>query len=129
MSVYIVLIVIVDVLILIGMTVHGAHKGFAKLFSGAVSLLIAAFAVIQISGLVNNAERGSGHGLLTGILMLIILGIIYKIVRIILSSIRFLSRLPVLSGLDKVLGVAAGFGEGFIILYVGEYLLRMYLLR
>lgn len=129
MNVYIILILLVDILVMIGMTVHGVHKGFAHLFSRVISLVIAIIVVIQLSGIVNGYEKGSGSSILIGILMLIILGVVYKIIRVILGSLKFLSKLPVLSGADKVFGAVLGFFEGFAVLYIVEYLLRMYLLR
>lgn len=114
---------------MIGMTIHGAHKGFAALFSKTVSLLTAVIVVVQLSGIVNNYRTGSGSDVLIGILMLVMLGVVYKIMHAILKSIRFIAGLPVLSGADKVLGVILGFCEGFLILYIAEYLLRMYLLQ
>lgn len=114
---------------MIGMTVHGAHKGFAHLLSQVIALIAAIAVVIQLSGIQNGYKEGNGTGILVGILMLILLGVVYKIIRVILGSLKFLSKLPILSGADKVLGAVLGFLEGFAVLYMAEYILRMYILR
>lgn len=129
MTPYIVLILAADVLILAGMTIHGAHLGFAGLISKVISLIASIAVVILLSSIVNGYRSGSTSNLLVGVLMLIILGVVYKIIHAILTSIRFLAGLPILAGVDKVFGTALGFLEGFAVLYIGEYLLRMYLLR
>ena len=129
MTPYIVLILAADVLILAGMTIHVAHQGFARLISKAISLIASIAVVILLSSIVNGYRSGSTSNLLVGVLMLAILGVVYKIIHAILTSIRFLAGLPILAGVDKVFGTALGFLEGFAVLYIGEYLLRMYLLR
>ncbi len=129
MTPYIILILAADLLILIGMTVHGAHAGFAKLISKVISLLVSITVVILLSTIVNGYRKGDTSNFLIGIVFLIILGALYKLVHAVLSSFRFLAGLPILTGVDKVLGIIAGFLEGFGILYIAEYLLRMYLLR
>ncbi len=129
MTPYIILILAADLLILIGMTVHGAHAGFAKLISKVISLLVSITVVILLSTIVNGYRKGDTSNFLIGIIFLIILGALYKLVHAALSSFRFLAGLPILTGVDKVLGIIAGFLEGFGILYIAEYLLRMYLLR
>ncbi len=129
MTPYIVLILAADVLILAGMTIHGAHQGFARLISKAISLIASIAVVILLSSIVNGYRSGSTSNLLVGVLMLAILGVVYKIIHAMLTSIRFLAGLPILAGVDKVFGTALGFLEGFAVLYIGEYLLRMYLLR
>lgn len=128
MTSYLILILVIDILILAGMTIHGIHKGFARLVSKMISLLVAVMVVILLSSALNGYRSGNTSNLLIGVLLLIILGVIYKIVHVILVSIRFLAGLPILAGLDKAMGAVTGFIEGFAILYLGEYLLRMYLL-
>lgn len=129
MNVYIILIILTDILVMIGMTVHGAHKGFAHLLSRVISLIVAIIVVVQLSGIVNGYEQGSGSGILIGILMLILLGVVYKIIRIVLGSMKLFAKLPVLSGADKVFGAMLGFLEGFAVLYILEYIIRIYLIR
>lgn len=126
---YIILILTVDMLILIGMTVHGAHQGFARLLSKFIALIASIAVVILISSIVNGYRGENTSNFLTGIILLIVLGAVYKLIHMVVASIRFLACLPILAGIDKILGVIAGFLEGFAILYIGEYLLRMYLLR
>ena len=85
--------------------------------------------MILLSSIVNGYRSGGTSNLLVGVLMLAILGVVHKIIHAMLTSIRFLAGLPILAGVDKVFGTALGFLEGFAVLYIGEYLLRMYLLR
>lgn len=129
MTSYLVLILAADVLILIGMTIHGARQGFARLFSKVVSLIASIAVVILLSSVVNGYRSGDSSNFLLGIVFLVVLGAVYKIIHTLILSIRFLAGLPILAGVDHVLGVVIGFMEGFAILYIGEYLLRMYLLR
>lgn len=129
MTPYIILILAADLLVLAGMTIHGAHVGFAKLISKVISLMVSITVVILLSSVVNGYRKGDTSNFVIGVLFLIILGALYKLVHALLTSIRSLAGLPILAGVDKILGIAAGFLEGFAMLYIAEYLLRMYLLR
>lgn len=129
MTPYIILILAADILVLAGMTIHGAHAGFAKMVSKVISLMVSITVVLLLSSVVNGYRKGDTSNFLIGVLFLIILGALYKLVHALLTSIRFLAGLPILAGVDKILGVAAGFLEGFAMLYIAEYLLRVYLLR
>lgn len=128
MESYIILLLFIEIVVMVGMTVHGAKKGFVRLFSTGISLLVSLAAVIFLSSTISSYQSGETDDFWFGILFLIILAVFYKIVHKILSSIGLIAKLPVLHGLDKVLGVILGFCEGFAILYFGEYFLRMYLL-
>ncbi len=129
MTPYIILILAADVLVLVGMTIHGIHAGFAKLISKVISLVVSIAVVVLLSSIVSGYRKGDTSNFLIGVVFLIILGALYKLIHAILSSIRFLAGLPILTGVDKILGAVTGFLGGFGILYIAEYLLRVYLLR
>ena len=126
---YIILILAADVVVLAGMTVHGCRQGFAGTISRVISLIASIAVIMLVSSIVQGYQNGNTSNLIIGILLLIIMGAVYKLIHAVLTSIRFLAGLPILGGLDKILGIAAGFIEGFAILYAAEYLLRMYLLQ
>lgn len=126
---YMILILLVDGAVLLGMTVHGWRRGFVCLISEAVSLFASVWAAVLLSGIAAGWQGGDTSDIWSGLLFLVILGILYKVLHRILSSIRFIARLPIFSWLDAILGVVTGFAEGFAILYALEYFLRMYLLR
>lgn len=129
MTPYIILILAVDAAVLIAMTLRGAKRGFAGTFSQVFSLAVAIVVVVLVSSVIHGYQNGDRSNLIIGILLLIVLGAVYKLIRAVLTSIRFLAALPILDIVDKALGLVIGFIEGFALLYIAEYLLRMYLLR
>ncbi len=129
MTPYIILILAVDAAVLIAMTLRGAKRGFAGTFSQVFSLAVAIVVVVLVSSVIHGYQNGDRSNLIIGILLLIVLGAVYKLIRAVLTSIRFLAALPILGIVDKALGLVIGFMEGFALLYIAEYLLRMYLLR
>ncbi len=129
MTPYIILILAVDAAVLIAMTLRGAKRGFAGTFSQVFSLAVAIVVVVLVSSVIHGYQNGDRSNLIIGILLLIVLGAVYKLIRAVLTSIRFLAALPILGIVDKALGLVIGFIEGFAMLYIAEYLLRMYLLR
>ena len=128
MDSYIILIVLIDLGVMISMTLHGWRKGLAGLLTEAIALIAAVAVVVMVSSVTGLWEAGDSSGAIFGVVLLIVLGLCYKLVKLILGSIRILSDLPVIHGLNRVLGLAAGFCEGFAILYFLEYLLRAYIL-
>ena len=56
--------------------------------------------------------------LLVGILCLIIAFIVHRIVDFILTSLKLLSKIPVLGGMNKMLGFLIGICEGIIVFWV-----------
>ena len=129
MDSYIILILLFDLAVMLGMTVHGWRKGFVRLISSALSLIVSVAVVVMISSVAGLWEEGESVSAVIGFLMLIALGVVYKLIHMVLSSIRILSELPIVSGLNRILGLILGFCEGFAILYFMEYILRLYLLR
>lgn len=128
MNIYLIGIILFSILILLGGLVNGYHKGLAREASVLISMLAAIFVILMLAGLIEGLRSKDAPGILIGMIMLVLFGVIYKIVHILLTSIKIVSRLPVIRGLDNILGAAFGFTEGFLILYVLEYVLRTYIL-
>ena len=130
MNIYFFVIIIASVAILLGSMNRGLKKGFANRFDVLVSLVLSAC----IAGLLGNlwknlrAESTSGGGLLAGIVMLLFTVTLFKLFHLVFSGLDLIARLPIIRWLDSAMGLVLGLIEGFVILYLLEYLLRNYLL-
>ena len=58
---------------------------------------------------------------ISSILLLAVVFGIYKIIRLIIMALKLFSKLPVIKGVDRLLGILAGIIEAFvmIILFIG----------
>lgn len=128
MNIYYVIMVVVAISILIGGMRRGWYNGFAAEFNGFVSLLLAFYTVRLIAGVLAGREGRSLSDIAAGVILAALIAVFYKIYHMLFSMVSLLTRLPLLSTVDGLLGIVFGFAEGFIILYSLEYILRHYLL-
>ena len=127
LNLYFWLIAALSVLILVYGAVRGCHNGFVKEVEGLVALILALLSLVLISGLTKGAvgERISTRAL--AIALLIVIGLLYSLCRIIFGSLKLFAGLPVIHFLDEVLGLAAGAVKSFMLLYVVDYIVKIWL--
>lgn len=118
-------ILIISILIPIAFAFNGHKKGFVKLavtlvfMAGTVALSF--FVNPYVSGFILDYTELPNSKLIAFILSYIIVMIILKMT---VLSLEMISRIPVINGLNRVLGFAAGLCEGLFILWF-MYLILM----
>ena len=127
MNLYFWLILFASVLFLANGCYQGYRKGFVKELEGLAAWICSAAALILISSLArgNMGERVSTRAL--AIALLIVLGAVYGLCRIVFSSLRLFAGLPVIRFLDSVLGIGAGAAKAFLLLYIVEHIMKIWL--
>ena len=113
---YEIILMIIAIAVLMGFMTHGFKKGAALLI---LYLLTTAW---------NNFMTEHLGAIFSTILMIVIVVLAYKLLHIFFAGINILAKLPVINWLDKGLGFVVGIIEGFVVLYILEYLLIHYLL-
>jgi uncharacterized membrane protein required for colicin V production len=105
----------------------GFKTGFVKEVEGLAAGICALVVLILISSLAIGAmgEKVSTKAMV--IALLIILGCMYALFKIIFSSLKLFAGLPVINVLDHILGAAAGAAKSFLLLYIVDYLTRIWL--
>lgn len=109
---------IIVLLILILAAVHGYKKGITKELSGLISLVVTLFVMTLIIMLYTSFQNNEEWNIIFTIILLIIVGIIYSVVRLILKPAKIIAKLPLFHFLDQILGLAIGFGEGILIVWL-----------
>ena len=127
MNLYFWIILLISVVALTFGAFRGYHRGFVRELESLVALICTVSAFVLISGLARGSlgTHVSTKALATA--LLIMLGALYSICRIIFASLRLFSGLPVIRFADSVLGVAAGVAKAFLLLYVVECILKIWL--
>jgi uncharacterized membrane protein required for colicin V production len=127
LNLYFWLIAVLSVLILVYGAVRGYHNGFVKEAEGLVALVLALASLLLISGLARGVvgDRVSTRAL--AIALLIVIGLLYSLCRVIFGSLELFAGLPVIRFLDEVLGLAAGAAKAFMLLYVVDYIVKIWL--
>lgn len=128
MNLYAVGLLIVSLCILFLTMRHGFRKGMVRELDGLLSLLAAAVSLTLLAGTVSSMLEMKFSGLVIGLIMLGTVTFLYKIFHLIFTSIGLVAHLPVIRGLDKLLGAVVGIAKGIGILYILEYVLTNYLL-
>ena len=80
-----------------------------------------------IGGLATGSLGGEVSTKAMAIALLFVLGVLYFLCRIIFSSLKLFTGLPVIKFVDQFLGVGAGGLKAFMLLYVVDYILKIWL--
>lgn len=113
----------VVLLLLLGGGVKGYKHGMIQELSSVISLVLALTAIgmflVAAQGYLNHETIR----IVLGIVCMTIAVLVYKIVDFILSSLKVISSLPVLKGVDKLLGFGVGAIEAVLIIWTAFLLI------
>lgn len=109
---------IIVLLILILAAVHGYKKGITKELSGLISWAVTLFVMALIIMLYTSFQNNEGRNTIFTVILLIIVGMIYSVVRFVLKPAKFIAKLPLFHFLDQILGLVIGVGEGILIVWL-----------
>jgi len=116
MSVNVTLLAVV--VLMVWMIIRGFKKGMAKELSGLVALF-AAFVVLALAiMLVSSFNEGEMTNTLYSVILLVLFGIAYGIVKFILRSAKVVSKLPIINFFDSVLGIGVGLVKAILIIWI-----------
>lgn len=127
LNLYFWMILFICIVVLANGVLRGFRNGMVKELEGLVAGVFSVAALILISGLARGSigEQVSSKAL--AIALLIVLGGVYSICRLAFSALKLFAGLPVIHAADAVLGLAAGGAKAFLLLYVVDHILRIWL--
>lgn len=115
MDIYFYLAVAAIVVIIIWRMVSGFRKGMVQEILSLIAMVVAGFCAYLLLGAVGSYLNREIGRLIQIIILLLIVCAVYKLANLIFTSIRLVSRLPVIRSADKLLGAVFGILEGIII--------------
>ena len=80
---------------------------------------------MEVCGLYDEIAKQIAEFVVEGIAFLIALVAAWTIVHVIARALRIVSRIPVLSGVNRTLGVFAGGIYGLILVWIGFYMIAV----
>ena len=101
----------------------GFEKGMAKQISGFVALTVTLCVMALCIMLFSSFQRGESKNVFFTIILLVILGSIYGVVKLLLKSLRAITHLPGVGFFDRMLGMVIGLGK--VLLFVWVFFLLM----
>ncbi len=128
MNFYFVIMAIGAVVILLIRMNKGFTNGFTEEAGNLFSIVAAFLSLYILTAVFSDFMNRHFTGLFSGIIMLIVVGLIYRVVRLFFGAANLIAKLPIISWINKALGLFIGLAEGFLILYIIEIFIRRYLL-
>lgn len=117
-NIFTILLGIIAILIFIWRIRSGFRNGFVGEIIATISTIVAFLvAKVLFSGFIAFLEGRVGK-MVYSIIILSIIMAVFGIANLILRAIKLVVKLPVIKGIDKLLGVIAGLIEAFLIVVI-----------
>lgn len=119
---YIALIIIA--IIFIWRITAGFRKGMVQEIISLIAMAIAGVCVILILGAIGSYLNQEIGKTIQMVVVLIVVCLIYRLVHVLFISLELISKLPIVKGVDKLLGAAVGMAEAALIVGFIVYFLK-----
>ncbi|MBQ8597648.1 MAG: CvpA family protein [Lachnospiraceae bacterium] len=119
---YIALIIIG--LIFIWRMVTGFKKGMVQELLSLVAAVVAGVCMVLILGAVGSYFEDDIGQVIKTVLVLLVVCVVYRLVNILFTSLKLISKLPIVKSVDKLLGIVVGFAEAGVIVVLLIQLLK-----
>ena len=100
---------------------YGAQNGLFAEAAGLIAVIAAFAAVYYIMKIAGNLVSGYLGQIIPKIGYLVIAFVIYSVMTAAGKALRDIKTIPILGGVDRLLGAILGAAEAFLILYIIEY--------
>ena len=102
----------------------GFRRGMVREIISLIAMAVAGVCVVLIIGAVGSKREKEISKTITMVAVLFIVCVVYRLVHVLFTSLELISRLPVIKGVDKLLGAVTGAAEAGVIVGVLVYLLK-----
>ena len=92
-------------------------NGFVMELCEFISAVIASVAILLLAFAVHGIFDKDRIQFVVAIVLIILLGIVYKLLSLFFTSIKLIAKLPVIKVLDKILGIVMAVAETVIIVW------------
>lgn len=104
----------------------GFQKGMVKEIISLVATAVAAVCAVLILGAIGSYLDREIGSFVQIIAILIVVCVVYRLVSILFTSMKLVSRLPIIKSLDKLLGAVLGFVEAVVMIALIVYLVKIW---
>ena len=120
------IVLVVSIVLLVIKVLDGYKKGMIKEIISFISLIIMSIIVILIGSGLRSYMQKEVVGVVLAILLLCILAIVHHLLSVIFFSAKMITKLPVIHGLDKILGMVVGALETVLVLWTVFSFIKYY---
>ncbi len=100
---------------------YGTNNGLFAEAAGFVAVIASLAAVYYITKIMGDAITSNFGQIFPKIGYLVVAFIIYRLMTALGNALRGIKEVPILGGLDRVLGAVLGAAEAWLIIYIIEY--------
>lgn len=111
-------------LIFIWRMVIGFKKGMVQELLSLVAAVVAGVCMVLILGAVGSYFEDDIGQVIKTVLVLLAVCVVYRLVNILFTSLKLISKLPIVKSVDKLLGIVVGFAEAGVIVVLLIQLLK-----
>lgn len=119
---YISLVIIA--IIFIWRMIAGFRKGMVQELISLIAMAAAGVCVVLILGAVGSYMEKEIGKTVQMVAVLLVVCLVYRLVHVLFTSLELISKLPIIKGVDKLLGIVVGFAEAVVIVGGVVYLLK-----
>ena len=102
----------------------GFRRGMVQEIVSLIAMAVAGVCVVLIVGAVGRYLEKEISKTLVMVAVLFIVCAVYRMVHVLFTSLELISRLPIIKGVDKLLGAVVGAAEAGVIVGVLVYFLK-----
>lgn len=111
------ILLLIVLIVLICNVVEGYKKGMVKSVISFVSLIITCIVAILLGNALKSYMDGEIFNVVVLIILLCIIGILRHLLDVVFFSAKVISKLPVVSWVNKLLGIVFGFLETILMIW------------
>lgn len=108
---------IITIVLFLIFAVRAFKNGFIEELCAVISAIIASVAILLLAVAVHGVFDKERIQFVVAIVLIILLGIVYKLLSYFFTSIKAISKLPVISVLDQILGMLMAVAETVVIVW------------
>lgn len=102
----------------------GFRKGMVKEIISLIAMTVACFCIVLIMGIIGSYLDNETGKVVQMVAGLFIICLAYRLIHILFTSLELISKLPVIKGVDKILGAIVGIVEAGLIVGLLVYFLK-----
>lgn len=102
----------------------GFKKGMVQEVISLIAMGVAGFCVMLILGVIGSYLDKEIGQLIQFVVVLIVVCLAYRLINILFTSLQLISKLPIIKGLDKLLGAVVGLAEAGLIVGILVHFLK-----
>lgn len=96
---------------------RGHHKGLAMEIASLISVLLSLFGVALLVRIVGSYLEENTSGMVQAIIFFVALAFLFQIFKLVIASLKLLTKLPVIHFLNGFLGMIVGVAEGMVVVW------------